>query len=198
LPEALTVEVVDGSAWVGMVLFNTVGTKLLGLVDLPGGASFAETNVRTYVQTRSGRGSVLFLTLEVGNTALARAGRLLGLPYREATMSVTWQRESWVYSSQRGGIGHRVVVRPGEPLPDHQLSDRDGWLTGQWRATLPSGRGRLVVPVEHERWPLHDAQLVELDENLLNAVGLPEPNGQPEVRWSPRVRASVGLPRLTR
>ena len=39
------------------------------------------------------------------------------------------------------------------------------WLTGRWRA-WSSVNGRLmVVPVEHEHWPLVNAGVVEIDKN---------------------------------
>lgn len=198
LPDGLIAEVIDGSAWAGMVLFSASQTRLFGLADFPGGTRFPETNVRTYVRTPTGRTSVLFLTLEVGNANLARAGRMLRLPYRAANMSVHDEQGVWTYASRRGAIGHHVAVRPGPPRSGIDRGERDERLTGRWRATLPFARGRVVVPVEHERWPLHDAQLLQLDENLLAAVGLPAPVGAPDMLWSPGVAASVGIPRLRR
>jgi uncharacterized protein YqjF (DUF2071 family) len=39
--------------------------------------------------------------------------------------------------------------------------------------------------VEHEPWPLHRATVRQLDGNLIEAAGLPVPEGEPVVHWSP-------------
>jgi uncharacterized protein YqjF (DUF2071 family) len=50
--------------------------------------------------------------------------------------------------------------------------------------------------VEHRPWPLHRAEVVELDQNLLTAAGLPAPRGDPLVHWSPGVRTRISALRL--
>jgi len=147
------------------------------------------------VRTPNGDDAVWFLTLEVGNPMMARAGRALRLPYRSASMSVVHDGDEWVYESRRGDLGHRVVVRPTATLDASARPSRDRSLTGRWRAAIPLAPRRLVVPVEHEPWPLREATLVELDERLLESLGLPAPSAPPEVRFSDGVRAVIGLPR---
>jgi uncharacterized protein YqjF (DUF2071 family) len=44
-----------------------------------------------------------------------------------------------------------------------------------------------VVPVQHSPWPLHEATVVELEQSLLEAAGLPEPAEPPRVQYSPGV-----------
>jgi len=55
----------------------------------------------------------------------------------------------------------------------------------------------LYVPIHHEAWPLHAAALVELDDTLVSAAGLPFLAGrEPDsVLWSPGVTTDFGLPR---
>ncbi|HEV2928184.1 MAG TPA: DUF2071 domain-containing protein [Propionibacteriaceae bacterium] len=45
--------------------------------------------------------------------------------------------------------------------------------------------------VEHAPWPLHRAAVRELDSNLVAAAGLPDPEGEPVVHWSPGVRTRI-------
>jgi uncharacterized protein YqjF (DUF2071 family) len=45
--------------------------------------------------------------------------------------------------------------------------------------------------VDHEPWPLHRAVVRELDTGLVAAAGLPDPEGQPVVHWSPGVRTRI-------
>jgi uncharacterized protein YqjF (DUF2071 family) len=54
-------------------------------------------------------------------------------------------------------------------------------------------------PVSHEAWPLRTARLVSLAQTLTTAAGLPEPAGEPSVRYSDGVTdVSTGLPRPAR
>ena len=49
--------------------------------------------------------------------------------------------------------------------------------------------------VEHEPWPLHRAELLACDETLVAAAGLPAPDGEPLVLWSPGVHVRIARPR---
>ena len=42
------------------------------------------------------------------------------------------------------------------------------------------------------------AELLEVDETLLTAAGLPAPEGDPVVLWSPGVTVRIGRPRSVR
>ena len=54
----------------------------------------------------------------------------------------------------------------------------------------------LYIPNQHEPWPLHDAELLELDDGLLGSVGLADLRGrQPDqVAFSPGVHTEFGFP----
>lgn len=69
------------------------------------------------------------------------------------------------------------------------------FLTARW--ALHSGFfGRtLYLPNVHPRWPLHRAELLECDEDLVAAGGLPAPAGDPiSVLYSPGVPVRFGRP----
>jgi uncharacterized protein YqjF (DUF2071 family) len=76
--------------------------------------------------------------------------------------------------------------------------DLDHWLTGRWRAWVRRGGVLATVPVQHEPWPLHEAEILEADQTLLSAVPLPAPTAPPLVHASPGVDASLGVPRPAR
>ena len=198
LPDWVTVEEIDGSAWVGLLPFVASGTRLGWLPPALTLTSFPETNLRTYVRTASGLRAVWFFSLEAASTAVVAAARsTLAVPYRRAVMTAQTSEGRCRYVSRRrgGGPGHRIEVRPGPPVDAGDVTEKDHLLTARWRAVVPRGRGRLVVPVRHRPWPLHGAEVVELEEDLLAAAGLPEPSAGPEVLWSPGVDAVLGLPR---
>jgi uncharacterized protein YqjF (DUF2071 family) len=52
------------------------------------------------------------------------------------------------------------------------------------------------VPNRHEPWPLHDAEVIDLEDELMRSVGLGDLASRPpdHVAWSPGVRTEFGLP----
>jgi hypothetical protein len=56
----------------------------------------------------------------------------------------------------------------------------------------PAPRRLWRVPVEHQPWPLHRARLERLSTSMLTDAGLPSPEGQPLVPWSPGVDVRLG------
>lgn len=81
----------------------------------------------------------------------------------------------------------------GEPTP------LEHFLTARW-ALHSSFFGRtLHLPNAHPRWPLHRAELLECDEDLVTAGGLPAPGGAPvSVLYSPGVPVRFGRPSARR
>ncbi len=188
LPDGLTVDVYDNAAWLGLTPFVMSNMRPFGLPHLPRVSflrgprpttapsaltSTPETNLRTYVRGPDGRDGLWFLAIDAGSGVLAAAVRgAVGAPYRRARMSVQVDGDTVTYAGSRPGTRdhYRLQVRPGETIVP---SDLEIWLSGRWRAyTVHLGR-LLVTPVEHEPWPLHDANLESLEQNLTDSVGLP-------------------------
>ena len=197
LPSELGVDTWEGEAWVSVTPFVMVDFRLPGLPAVPGVSTFPETNVRTYVRGPDGRDGLWFLSLEADSlpTVLA-ASSVYGVPYRWADMAVD-EGEVVRYRSHRRAaptVGHDIQVRVGSPCP--APSELDHWLTGRWRAWTKIARGLATAPVEHQPWPLWDATVVQLEESLLSAVGLPEPDRPPLVQYSPGVDVRLGAPRF--
>ena len=195
LASGLEVDTYDGTAWVSITPFLMKNFRLGPLPAVPGVSTFPETNVRTYVRGPDGRDGLWFFSLEADSVpTVLGASSLYGVPYEFADMEVE-EGQVVRYRSQRREkreIGHDISVRPGEPCASP--SELDHWLTGRWRAySTPTGR-LTRVPVQHQPWPLWDAELVALEQTLLQAVGLPEPAGDPLVHYSPGVDVRLGVP----
>lgn len=207
LPNGLTVDVYDGAAWLGLTPFVMANMRPLGVPDLQASkpnrladmSSTPETNVRTYVRGPDGRDGLWFLSLDIGTAVLAAALRAaVGAPYHKACLTVEQQADTVTYTGSRAGAGpsYRLQVRPGEPL---EPSDLEVWLTSRWRAyTTHLGR-LLVTPVEHEPWPLREARLAVIDQNLTDSVGLDDLPDPPLVHFSDGVRkVRLGKPTVLR
>jgi len=199
VPAELEVDTWDGLAWVSITPFRMVDFRLPLLPPVPGFSAFPESNVRTYVRGPDGRDGLWFLSLEADSLATVMfASTVYGVPYRWADMAVE-HGELIRYRSRRrcaSPVGHDVLIRVGEPCP--APSALDHWLTGRWRAWTRVARRLATAAVEHQPWPLRAATLVELEQSLLTAVGLPEPAGPPLVHHSPGVDVRLGPPRFVR
>ena len=199
LPAGLKPHLIDGSAWVGLTPFLVEGFRPTGVPAVPGLSSFPETNLRTYAVDDEGKEGLWFLSLDVGSLVMTGLGRLgLNLPYHAAEMGVE-ASEIVRYHCRRKNqpASHHIEVRPGPVLGDH-LSERDAALLGRWRA-YSQRAGRLVrVPVTHQPWPVQTANVDALTESITTAAGLPVPEGDPIVHYSPGVDAQFGLPRALR
>lgn len=224
LPDRLRVETFGGTAWVGLVPFfmrvTTAGGR--GMDPL---SNFCETNVRTYVRDHEGRTGVWFFSLDatqLGAVVVARTA--YRLPYFWSSMTlleggragggtgtVAYECHRMAprsaHQSPRGsapGAGgrdrtspsSRVTVRVGEPFRTDELDARDHFLTARWILFSASGSRYRYARAEHSPWPLHRAELLSLDDDLVAAAGLPRPVGQPLVHYSPGVDVRIGRPEL--
>ena len=198
LPDGLTVDTFDGSAWVGFVPFHMIDVRPTFIPTLHPLTTFPETNIRTYVRGSRGQG-VWFCTLEITRLlGVAVARTFFGVPYTWAQMSIDQTSERIRYASRRRWPGPRgassvLEIEIGERLS--QLTDLDRFLTSRWAtySKLPAG-GLGWVPVQHEPWPLDAVKVRELGETLTVATGLPAPASPAIAHYSPGVTARIGLP----
>lgn len=185
----------DGSAWVGLTPFR-MQAAMLPLVARPT-ISATEVNVRTYVRV-AGRPGIWFLSLELDKPIVANGLRwMLRLPYRTSDISVVHGPGRVTYSLQREDPHARLemAVGLGRPVESDEIRDLDVFLLARWRA-FTRMFGRIIsVPVEHGPWPLRQAELSHLSGDLLAALDLPSPEGEPDVRFSDGVHARLGMPR---
>jgi len=82
----------------------------------------------------------------------------------------------------------------GAPFGDEELTERDHFLTARFRLYTMFGDKLGYAQVEHPRWPLCRARAVKIDQDLIQAAGLPAPEGDPLVHYSPGVDVKVGMP----
>ncbi|MBD8062759.1 YqjF family protein [Oceanitalea stevensii] len=199
LPQGLTVETVDGRAWVGVVPFRMHAVRTPGLPPLPHLSSFPELNCRTYVRHANGTSGVWFFSLDATRLWIVAAARVLGLPYMwcrgevdgEAPGTVRYRSDRLV--PWRAPVRLRAEIEVGAPVDTDDLTR---FLSARWWA-FSRRAGRLwQVPVAHPDWSLHEARAVVVDVgDVLGAAGLPAPTGAPLVHFSPGVRTRLGLPR---
>lgn len=205
LPPGTVPDVHEGATYVGLIPFRMRRIGVLGAPGLPYLGSFAETNVRLYSVDELGRRGVVFRSLDAERLLPVLAARWAArLPYLWSRMRIERAGDVLTYTSRRRWPGPRgargdVVVRIGGPLPGRS-DDTDPlarFLTARWGLHRPGRHGPVYWPNEHDQWPLHEAELLALDESVLAAAGLDPATGPPDsVLYSPGVRARFGPPLL--
>jgi len=63
--------------------------------------------------------------------------------------------------------------RPVRVGAAREATPLDDFLTARWGAHVRRGRRTTYVPNTHQPWPLRDAEVLELDDELVAAAGLP-------------------------
>lgn len=186
LPPGTEPDLHGGDTYIGLVTFR-----------LRSFGEFLETNVRVYSVDERGRRGTVFLTMEANRLPWVLAGRAGGLPYAWSRMHLVRDAHLLDYGSTRrrpgpSGLGNRIRIRVGEPIDGTPL---EHFLTARWRLHLSALGYTITARLVHDRWPLHTAELLDLDDQLIAATGLPAPTTAPaSVLYSPVVYGRFGLP----
>ena len=85
-------------------------------------------------------------------------------------------------------------MRIGERYDPADLTPMDHFLTARWSLFSTPRSGLHLARAFHDPWPLHRAEAIEVDDHLIAAAGLPQPEGPPLAHWSPTVQVRIGLP----
>jgi uncharacterized protein YqjF (DUF2071 family) len=187
LPPGTEPDTYDGTTYIGLVAFRM---RSFG--------EFLEANVRVYSVDERGRRGTVFLAMEANRLPWVLAGRAGGLPYSWSRVSLVRDVEVLTYRSSRNwpgpqALGNRMRVRVGQPVDGTPL---EHFLTARWRLHASVAGCTLTAPLWHDRWPLHAAELLDLDDQLIAATGLPGPTAAPtSVLHAPVAYGRFGLPR---
>ena len=199
LPVGAVPDVHEGVTYVGLIAFRMHRIGWLGLPGLPYLGTFPETNVRLYSVDAHGRRGVVFRSLEASRLLPVLTARIgFRLPYVWSRMSVRRDGEVLDYASRRrwpGPVGahSRISIRVGEQIAEP--SPLEHFLTARWGLHNAWFGRPIFLPNEHPRWPLHRAELLSCEEDLVAAAGLPQPLGAPDsVLYSPGVPVRFGAP----
>jgi uncharacterized protein YqjF (DUF2071 family) len=204
VPRELTLDLYEGTAYLGLVPFTMTGVRPVGVPPFRGLSSFHETNLRTYVRVEGRDPGVWFFSLDAANSCAVRLARtFFHLPYHRAQMFL--ERERFGSAGQSPAIVYAGVRRWPCPLPasytvratptgaiepaqpgtlEHFLVERYILYT-LWRGRLYEGR------VYHTPYPLQRAKILSLDETISAAAGFPRPDTAPLAHFSPGVEVEV-------
>ena len=190
----------DGTTYVGLVPFAMSDVSLGISRPIPYFGRFLETNVRLYSTDDEGRHGVLFRSLETARLAVVPVTRIgLGTPYAWARMRLVRHGARITYDSVRRwphrGLRCRLTVEVGDPVDPSPL---EVWLTARWGAHTRKAGRTWWVPNEHVPFPLREAEVVDLDDQLVAAAGVRPTGERLRALYSPGVRARFGRPERVR
>lgn len=202
VPAPLEVDTFNGRAYSGIVAFTTDDVRSFRrLPPLPTARAFHETNVRTYVRHPSGEPGIWFFSLEAASAVAVIAARIVyHLPYFRAHMSLHRDGPAVHYRSRRLwptpvpallDVRYAVGEARGNACPgtlEHFLVERYVLYTRKRDGTLLRAR------VRHEPYLLRAAEVLELDESLMAAAGVPSSGEHTPALFSPGVDVDVFAP----
>jgi uncharacterized protein YqjF (DUF2071 family) len=197
LPPSLVIDTFDGAAWVGLIPFR-LRIRLPALApEVPWLSGFPEVNLRTYVRGPDGRTGIWFLSLEAPRLLPVLAARSwYGLPYAWARMRQRRTGGLVLFESRRlwspGHASSRILLEEGDALCSGEITDLERFLTARFGLWSPGRRGLAYTQVDHPPWRLRRARLLHLEEDLLEAAGLPRPTTTPLVRSASSVEVRFG------
>ena len=185
LPDSLTIETFDGSAWIGIVPFRMEDVRLRDLPSFPGTGAFPELNVRMYVRA-GGHSGVWFFSLDAASRLAVRSARLwFGLPYFDARVKM--ETEGRVEAGEGSRIRYRSrrthrgappaafdgTYRPIGPASPAVSGSLDRWLTERYCLFVSDRTGEMRVgEIHHEPWSLQSAEAEIRTNTMAEPLGL--------------------------
>jgi uncharacterized protein YqjF (DUF2071 family) len=197
VPPELELDLWEGKALVGVVPFAMFDVRPRWVPYVPGVSDFLELNVRTYVVAEGRYPGVHFFSLEAESTvavAAARAG--WGLPYFRASMDLAREEDVITYRSQRLFPGPTPAVfqgryRVGPALGPSEPGGLAHFLAERYLLfTVDEGVIR-AGQVSHTPYPLHELEVLQLDQSMLAAAGLPGEHPLFSAHYAPGVDVEV-------
>ena len=220
IPAQLTLDIFDGSAWIGEIPFTMWGIRASFLPQIPGTSAFHELNVRTYVHL-NGVPGVWFFSLDAANSlAVWGARTFYHLPYFNAEMSLTQNGDTVEYSSRRTDaltysefFSDEAANIPGvakaeqfrnhpraelnsswtiaEPLPQSSPDSIEFFLTERYCLYSLHRKQIYRSRIFHEPWPLRLASLNSRQSTMIQSVGIAEPEEKPLEHYAEAIAVDI-------
>jgi uncharacterized protein YqjF (DUF2071 family) len=137
---------------------------------------------------------VWFFSLDATNTLAVWAARLTyHLPYFSAEMSLEEKGKTIEYSSSR--IDSPAELHAswtiGEPLPESEPESLQFFLTERYCLYAAHDDQLYRARIFHEPWTLQRARLESLHSTMIEAAGLPAPEGEPLLHYAEEIAVDI-------
>ena len=195
VPAELTIDQLDGDAWVSLVLFK-MKVRPAWLPFLPGFSNLVEVNLRTYVRYQE-RPGITFLSVHAHNRlAMFLAHRLTPMPYEWAAMDYRQERRNFQFSGSgcpADGFRMSLRFRPNSAAAPTRDDTLDAWLLERYRLYLADRRQRLLrADVCHPRWQVAGVDVAVAENTVGARFGLDLARSADLAHFSEGVQARFG------
>lgn len=218
IPSSLSIDVFDGSAWIGVVPFTMWGIRASFLPPIPGTSAFHELNVRTYVHF-NGVPGVWFFSLDAAHSlAVWGARTFYHLPYFNAEMQLRQSAARIDYSSVRhdqmtyakffaadrasfsndltcdGDLpsaqfaGSWII---GESLPEAEPDSLEFFLTERYCLYAYRRRQMYQSRIYHKPWSLRTASIESYNSSMIESLGLRTPDDRPLLHYAESIAVDI-------
>jgi len=208
LPQSLSVDTFDGSAWIGLVPFAMRNVRPWWFPAVPGISHFLETNVRTYVHRDGQEPGVWFFSLDASQAiAVKIARRFWKLPYFYGDMSLQAAETRIDYRTERRWPApvpttSEVTIESDRPFKerDYRVADPgtlEHFLVERYflyttDSLSDPARGDLFRgQVHHDPYQFAEVQLVECHDELVSQAGFSLTDSPAHVAYSPGVDVDI-------
>jgi len=199
VPSDFTLDLFDGSAWLGIVPFRMTNVAPRGVPALPCVSDFLELNVRTYVRVGDEPG-IYFFSLDASSALAVHTARtMLNLPYFTASMSMNADDGVVRYDSRRDAFRgdaefHATYSPLGAPF-EAKGGSLEYFLTERYCFyNLNHHEEPYRLDIHHPPWPLRAAK-AELSLNTMADVhGITLPDEPPLLHFVDRQDMVAWMP----
>lgn len=162
LPKGTQLDLFNNEAWLSIVPFSGCNAHPRLFPPIPAIANFHEVNLRTYV-TDGNMPGVCFHDIKANNAVQVFFNRLIGLPYRQSTITRTANGDERYQLHNAKQTMLDLAFTTGDAL--QQKSPLDKWLTERYCCYQQTATGTYRYPIHHIEWPLQQVQLQRAEVN---------------------------------
>jgi uncharacterized protein len=193
IPERLTIDTFDGSAWIGVTPFTLWDVRLSFTPPIPWLSDFHELNVRTYVHL-DGVPGVWFLSLNTNSmTTVIGARTLFHLPYFNASIDLEQEGKTINYDLERTDdeAQFHATWRIGEHLGEAEPDSLEFFLVERYCLYSTDGEHLYRSRIHHRPWPLQRAEVSDFTSTMIEADGLKMPTGEPLLHYAEALEVGI-------
>jgi uncharacterized protein YqjF (DUF2071 family) len=183
IPDRLQIDTYEGKAYIAITPLTIWGARPAYTPPLPLVSRTHELNVRTYVYLEGVPG-VWFFSLDANNPLAVIAARtFFSLPYYTASQSLDEEENRVCFESSRMSeeAKFRAVWTIGDDLPQAEPGTLDFFLIERYCLYTTDDKKKLYrCRILHQPWRLQETkELSEFESSMIEANGLPTPEGEP-------------------
>jgi len=176
VPPQLSLDTLDGQAFVSLVAFDFLKTRVLG-IPWPGFINFPEINLRFYVKQADGTRGVMFVRELVPQWLVATmAKQIYNEPYESTAMRSAVKQDAqgvhvahdWVWEGQDHSLELQAAGQAELPADDSQAHF---FKEHQWGYGVDRRGRTLVYEVRHPHWETYAVQSHRLNVDFGQLYG---------------------------